>query len=595
MILGFLLQAFYATVCAYLLVLAFGGLKVWIAVVSLLAGAFFGVKHARRLHALYPDWRFSAFSKGASGLIEIVISVFVLYAAWRHFTWLMFPIENYWATFSANNYGDLPLHVNLIRAFSGGIEFPPRNPIFAGELLRYPYGADLYNALWEILGVRLQAHLFVVGMFATFASLVLLRAFAGWWGIGAFFLNGGLAGWNFLSSTSALSQQSSTEWKNLFLAVFITQRGMLFALPLGLMLLILLRGHFSGKKILDRRGLAIVGVVWGFLPLFHLHAFVVLSLLIGFMAIEFYGLKGAWRKLLSLRALQIAFLPALYFVLFSTDFLRASSAVHWSWVWGKDEGIPLANFLVWNFGPWLLVPVLIAVLLWQLRRSLEREKLRRLWIEFVTYCGLWLLFFNLMLAPWDWDNIKVLIWPYLGFARLLYLLFEPLLVKLAGGLEKVVCALVLFWSGFVTVGESLRVWPIRTPALYSFAELARTEGALKQVPQSAVFAAAPSFNHPLTYFGRARVAGYAGHLWSHGINGAETVQKMDQLMKGELSALETVRLAQELGVTHIFWGPEERRRYNREEAPGKGRLRNVSRVPGYEIYEVSEVPTEGEK
>lgn len=586
MILGFLLHAFYSTICAYVLAFVFGGLKLWIAVLSLLIGTVYGLKHARVVYAKYPEWRFASFSKGMNGLIELAITVFVLYAAWRHFTWMMYPIENHWATFSANNYGDLPLHVNYIRAFAGGLEFPPRNPIFASELLRYPIGADFYNALWEIVGVRLQAHLFVVGILATFASLVLLRSFAGWWGMGAFFLNGGLAGWDFYKSTQALNSHSAVDWKNLFLSVFITQRGMLFALPLGLILLILMRGHFSGKKILNKKELTIAGLIWGFLPLFHLHAFVILSLILGFMAIEFYGPRGAWRKLISLRALQIAVFPAIFFVLYSTDFFRAAGVAHWSWGWTKTEGDSLLRFLTWNFGPWLLVPLLIAFILFQMRTSLEREKLRRLWIEFGVYCGLWLLFFNLMLAPWNWDNIKLLIWPYLGFARLLYLVFEPRLGRFLGDFEKLVCAVVLFLSGFVFISESLRLSPTRGPTIYSFADLAKTEGALIEVPRSAVFAAAPTFNHPLTYFGRLRAVGYDGHLWSHGIKGKEATQKLNRLMSGELNGQEAVHLARELGVTHIFWGPEERRRYNRDEAPGAGFLRNVSRVPDYQIFEV---------
>lgn len=585
MILGFLLHAFYATICAYLLSHVFGGLKIWIAVLSLLIGAVVGFRHARVLYRQYPEWRFASFSKGMSGLIELFITVFVLFAAWRHFTWMMFPIENHWATFSANNYGDLPLHINFIRAFAGGIDFPPRNPIYASELLRYPYGADFYNSLWEILGVRLQGHLFIVGIFATLASLVLLRSFAGWWGMGAFFLSGGLAGWSILTSAPALSQ-SAIDWKNLFLSVFITQRGMLFALPLGLILLILMRGHFSGKRILNKGELTIAGLIWGFLPLFHLHAFVILSLIIGFTAIEFYGFLGAWRKLVALRAFRIAFLPAIYFVLYSTDFFRAAGVAHWSWGWTKKEETPLFQFLTWNFGPWLLVPILIGAILFQMRGSLERDKLRRLWIEFGVYCGLWLLFFNFMLAPWDWDNIKLLIWPYLGFARLLYLVFEPRLGRFLGDFEKIVCAVILFLSGTVVVSESLSQPPMKAPTIYSFSELAMTAGALKHVPHSAVFAANPSFNHPLTYFGRLRAVGYDGHLWSHGINGNEAVRKLNQLLNGALGGNEVVQLARELGVTHIFWGPEERRRFDVQEAPWAGQLRNVSTVPDYQIFEV---------
>lgn len=584
MILSCLLHAFYATAMAYLLAHIFGFLQIWIVVLALILGWLVGAQHARHLLKTRPGWCFSRFSFGQAGLIECALFAFVLYASWRHFTWMLFPIEHQLATLSATNLGDLPLHLNFIRAFANGIEFPPQNPIFASELLRYPYGADLYNALWETLGVHLEGHLFIVGIMGVLASLILLRSFAGWWGVGAFFLNGGIAGWEILAGTPA-NLQSVAAWKNFFIAIFITQRGMLFALPIGILLLILMRGHFSGEKPLDRKSQRIVGILWGFLPLFHLHAFFIVSLMIGAISLE-QSRRGVFRALtsfLGLRAFWLALFPAAYLIWNSTRSFAAASVMHWSWGWTKRGNEALLGYLFTNFGPWLLVPfVILALLVWN-RNTLPKDERRRLWIEFSAYMALWGLFFNLMMAPWSWDNIKLLIWPYLGFSRLLYVLLEPKLGRVLGAFERPLLASIFFLSGAVLVLSTLGSPKQGAVVIYSVEQLAKTAGALAEVSPRAVFAAASTYNHPLSYYGRLRAAGYDGHLWSHGINGKAVYLKLEKLMKGEN---EVAQLAREMGITHIFWGPDEVRAYKASRPPWADQFKNVSRVPGYAVFEV---------
>ena len=591
MILGLFLHAVYATIASYLLAHLFGRLSPSIAIFSLVFGLWLGFRHARRLYERFPDWRLLRLSKGWAGHIELVLIVFILYASIRHFTWLLFPLETQWATLSANNLGDLPMHLNFIRAFAGGVDFPPLNPIFASESLRYPYGSDLYNALWESIGVRTQAHLFFTGVFATLASLTLLRAFAGWWGIGAFFLNGGVIGWQVLNGARLADFQGVLAWKNLFLSVFLTQRGMLFALPIGLVILRIMRDHFAALAASDKAEtppvsgsvLTIAGLLWGFLPLFHLHSFVVISLMIAGIAIEY----RAWRRLWRSRALWIAFIPAVALILHSTAFFKAGAVAHWRWGWTLEEGQDFFAYLILNFGPWLMVPPAIAAMIFLLRKVNGAERTRRLALELGTSFFLFALFFNLILAPWEWDNIKLLIWPYLGFARLLWVVVDPHLGKILGEFERPLIAFPLFLTGVLALSHTLRTPLGRAVPIYPFGEVASAEGALQSVPMNAVFASAGVYNHPLTFFGRLRAVGYDGHLWSHGINSRATADKLERVMKGDP---EAVRLAREIGVTHIFWGPEERRRFaNADSLEGPawiGVLKNVSRVPEYGIYEV---------
>src|SRR4051812_43059446 len=106
MIVILLVQSFYATIFSYVLAHMFGALSPWIAWVSLALGFLAGLRHGRKLLKLNPDWRLSRFSPGEGGVMEIVLSAFVLYACFRHFAWMLFPMDNHWVTLSLTNFGD---------------------------------------------------------------------------------------------------------------------------------------------------------------------------------------------------------------------------------------------------------------------------------------------------------------------------------------------------------------------------------------------------------------------------------------------------------------------------------------------------------
>jgi hypothetical protein len=575
MILFLILHAFYSAAIALVLSLIFGSLSPAVAVLSLLIGMSFGKWQARRLLRAFPEWRFFSFTPSTEGLFEFLLFAFVLYVATRHFIWLFYPVDHTLSTLHAYNFGDLPLHINFIREFAGGVHFPPHNPIFASDLLRYPYGPDMYNALWEVLGVPLSAHLAVTGIVFTIVSLVALRAFGGWWAVGAFFLSGGLAGYEVLRGAGFSDFMQNIDWKNLFISVFITQRGFLFALPAGLLLLVGARRLAEGKSP-RFEAVTSLGLLWGILPFFHLHTFFIVSVMIGFIAIE-NGWQGIRRIFLS-RLFFVAFVPATLFLLHSTEGLSRAGVAHWTLGWMSKPGARWSFFWI-NFGPWLFVPILTMIgLIWS-GGAFSEQKRRRLWFDFASNLFLMILFLNFMLAPWDWDNIKILIWPYLGLVRVAYIVLDGRL----GVIGRTVAVVTLFFSGFVSLLWSVQKPVERSAAIYQVAELAGAEGALRSVPMQAVFAAAPSHNHMLSYFGRQRAIGYHGHLWSHGVKFEGLAEKVTAIYQGDPRWQE---LANELGITHIYWGPHERSQYGEGERPWMKVLPNVSGVADHQIYQI---------
>lgn len=506
--------------------------------------------------------------------LEWAVVLFVLYAGLRHFSWLFYHADSTFKTLSVNNLGDLPLHINYIRMFAQGSDFPPVNPEFAAQALYYPYAIDLYNGLWEALGVPLTAHLFLAGMFLLLASLGALRSWAGWLGIAGFFLNGGWAGWEILQSGEWQDYQAPLAWKNFFLSLFVTQRGMMFAIPAGLLILSVMGKACREPEQIPRSLLLLTGLLWGGLAFFHLHSFMAVSLMLAGMAV----LSSQWRPLQTL--LWTAGPLGSFFVLYSTDFLQKAGVIRLQWGWMAGEQA-LAAFWWQNLGPWLLL--FAAVLI-----SIVYRRQWRVAREFAFHLALFAMFSVVMLAPWDWDNVKVLIWPFFGLLGIAWHALprpetlvqwrRPWRWATEAGLALLLA--VLGFSGSISVLSSLS--PLqRAVTVYEARDLWNMEGALKSVPEDAVFIAAPSYNHALTYWGQVRVLGYEGHTWSHGIDSSAVAALQTRLYSGAVDWLE---IATDLGATHIVWGPHEQQQYGSPELPWRSQLNNVSRVPGVEIY-----------
>lgn len=579
MIATFCLHVISSTIIAYLFSLVFGGLTVWIAVVSLAIGYWYARRRARLFVDGFEDLSTHSFSNGTSRWIEAGLGAFLLFVSYRQFGWMLYYNGDELRTLHLNNFGDLPLHLNYIRYLTSGAEFPPLNPVFGSEPLFYPVGMDLYSALWEQLGVSTGSHLFIVGILASLAAFVALRAWAGWWGVGGFFFGGGWLAWQTLLQTGA-GPMDGVAWKNLFLSVWITQRGMLLALPAGLLLLTTARRAFRGELALSRMQLRTLGFVWGAMPLFHLHSFFAVSVILTSLA---WIYRSHFYSFAVLRRLMWTAVPfGTIFVYYLTDGFGKASLAHWrpGWMAG-GEGFD--SFLFLNFRFWLLLFATLPVFIYLTHRLRESSETKSLAREFSLFLFLFVLFLNLMLAPWEWDNIKVLIWPYLGLLMVAHRVLTPMFARITGGaLCEAALAFVLLLPGLMIVGHST-VRNLSSVKIGSILDLSSTEGAMALVPRTALILAAPTHDHPIALLGWRRALGYQGHLWSHGIDSSKVTNDVDLVMRGNAGWREAVL---RLGATHIVWGRVERSIYGEAPDVWKSTLPNRSRVAGYEVYEI---------
>lgn len=562
-----------SSVLALVLSLLVGRLSPLISGTSLVAGFLLAGKLARGFGGEGDPWTWRSPHSRDHHLVEYAIILCVAWIAFKNFTWLLYPYDHDWRTLSKTNLGDLPMHLHFIRAFAGGLHFPPINPLYASEPLRYGFGPDLFNALFESLGMPTQGHLWIAGMMATATSLVALRAYGGWWAMAGFFFSGGLLHWRIVGAGLA---DETLAWRNLFETVFLTQRGLMFALPMGLLVLDGAERMCRGETPMTRRRVIFLGAIFGLIPFFHPHTFLALGLMLGLLLVRHS--KGVRPFVLPLVISALS--TSAYFLWQTTSGGAKVSIIRWHAHWTYKSG-SVAWYYFANFGPWLLLVLAVGVFI--VRRREERATFL---LPYVSNLFLVLVFLNVMFAPWEWDNIKCLIWPVIG----LFSVGFRTLDRALGSRTRWMLASILCFSGFRQVSLLSRTPPAEGHRLYTFEDIAKAEAAtesLLRLPREQVrVVAAPSYAHVLTYLGLPRVAGYHGHLWSHAIVGSEeTTRRIDSLYRGDPNWRATLK---QLGATHLYLGPDERRVFGETNPEWRTALRNTSRIPGHEVYEIGE-------
>ena len=566
-----LVAAFAAVALGLALAFAGGGLSATPSALALIGGAAAGAfafrgmprepSAARKLHPV--EW--------------LVIGIFAL-ASLRAFLWLCYVKSEELHILSPNNLGDLPLHMDFIRYLASGVRFWPESPILSGETLKYPIGADFFNSLLLDSGLPLEQGLVWVGL----AGAALTGAALWRWGrgfaIAAFIFGGGLAGFALLHDYDALSGQaplpdfqSKAEWKNLFLALFVTQRALLFALPAGLFLL----DHWRSRYLRGERGLLpgwAALLLYATLPLYNVHAFLTLSVILAGM-FAFARDTAARRE--SLLFVAISFLPAALCAALVTGGFSAGGGVHWEPGWQQPkEGGFISHVWFWlrEFGLYLVLWAALAV------AAIVRGP-RETRAIVLPATAMFLVSCFVSFAPWPWDNTKIMLWCWLAVAPCLWSDFlKPLHVA-----ARIAVCIALFFTGAISLAAGLD--SRHDYSVVDISYVREAASAVKNLPAESRFACAPEYWHPLLILGRKIAVGYDGHLWSHGLtyNGknADKILEFQNLMLGGPGWEESAR---KLDVDYIYWGNPEEDRYPGSLKPWENKLRIAAQGPDFAIY-----------
>lgn len=472
---------------------------------------------------------------------------------------------NAWLTLNACNFGDMPFHISLIRSFSAGAKFWPMNPVFWQASLRYPLGMDLFNAMFDSLGAPLTWNLCLTGLVLLVLSFRTLDLWGGVFVVLAFFCSGGVARFSDFYSPIDMIVTDSFPWKNLFLTVWVTQRGFQFALPAGVLVLVKVREWFESEHGVPLRQQLAVGWLAGSIALFSLHSFLILSLFLFGLAI----LKKKVLKLMPCMSVATVVGAVVVFFIFSQPDAPKDSLMSWHWNWTKPDSDSSLFFWLRNFGFFFVFATGFSIWkIWQ-------KNWDWLWLAILA-----ITMSALILAPWKWDQVKVILWIYIFVAGFLAAQFKGFSFW-----QKFWICFLCFTPGFAQLWFSSSYYRHALPIFYQN-ELSQVQKALEATPPDSRFFILPSHNHAVFYFGRLAVMGHPGHVWSHGYQYQETEQMIQDFMSG---TQDWAAIAKKVQATHVYWGPAERARYGDSRKPWMDQAKMILDSPAVQIWQLPDL------
>ncbi|HZH90025.1 MAG TPA: hypothetical protein VEX70_05310 [Pyrinomonadaceae bacterium] len=318
------------------------------------------------------------------------------------------------------------------------------------------------------------------------------------------------------------------------------------------------------------------GVVAGLLPLGHAHSFVVLMLMGGCLALLF----PRWRAWFIFFAVALVIAAPQMWWATRGSAARAESFFGWQFGWDRGEQDVL---WFWFMNTGLFIPLLVAAVAWLAWRGGRHGFApKRLLLFYLPFTLLFVISNAGKISPWVWDNIKVLYYWYIASVPLVALLLARLWrLHVATRAAAVVLLLALALSG------ALDVWRVVSEASeqrefdrsgVAFAEIVKAETA----PRSLILHA-PIYNHPVYLTGRRALMGYAGHLWSQGI---DYKAREVELMRMYAGAPDAESLLAKHGVEYVVVSPLERSAVPVNEGFFR-RFTKVGETGGYSLYKIA--------
>lgn len=500
---------------------------------------------------------------GKPTVAEAMLFVVFAVAGLRAFLWVIHPQGGEIRVLSPHNLGDMALHLNLIHRWANGGTFWPDNPFLAGAAFAYHPGMDLWNAVLRVAGVPVFEGLRWTGLLGTAAAAAALWRWGRGFTVAAFLFGGGLGILALWQGGGLDPAQQHEAWKNPFLAMFVTQRGLLYSLPAGLVLLTVWRTQLDGGDGPRLPALAQIALYAG-MPLFNAPAFLFLSAVLAACLV-------ASRKGPGLRAFLgvglASVIPATWLVHMVTAGFCAPGSLRFAPGWMQEGGG--VWFWLWNFGIFLPLVALLGVHLAIAGGSRSTRVFFAVGSATLVFCFLFLI------APWAWDNTKLILWGWLTLAPLVW---TELLARRSIAVRGAVCV-VLFASGAAALAAGLD--GRHGYRLAGRAELAEVQVMLRQVPVNARLACAPGYEHPAILLGQPVAMGYDGHLYSQGLDYGPVRGELDALMSG---GPDWRNAARRLGVRYLFWGTREAKAWPGSLRPWEACAPRLHSSPHGDLY-----------
>jgi hypothetical protein len=211
-------------------------------------------------------------------------------------------------------------------------------------------------------------------------------------------------------------------------------------------------------------------------------------------------------------------------------------------------------------------------------RSVE-PRLKRFYLPFL----LWFLVPNLLsLAPWPWDNIKVLIYWSLASCPLVAVMLAYLFTRRFAVLPATLIFIALTLAGALDVLRALS--PMENTRLFGKEAMEVASILREKTPPRSVILHAPIHNSVVALSGRQSVMGYPGHLWTHGIDYRQREADVLSVYRGGQETSDTLS---RFKVDYLIVGPVERSQFQADENVIASRYPLVIDHGEYRVYQVN--------
>ncbi|PIY80860.1 MAG: hypothetical protein COY80_00380 [Candidatus Pacebacteria bacterium CG_4_10_14_0_8_um_filter_42_14] len=514
-----------------------------------------------------------------------------------------------------NVWGDWAVHYTIGSAFAFRTLSPVNGPLLIGEPLQYPFLADWISGILIRFGMPFfQAFITPSFIFSllTVASLYyfyyvlskshLLAKLASL----IFLLNGGLGflyffvdAWqsnSFLKFLINLPREYTRmpelgiQWISVIQSMIIPQRSFTFGFPIALLLLSLFYKSFLTAKKTPSL-VATLTLVFGLSlqPLLHTHSYIAAGLIMSSWSLLHLSKQktrtAIWRAVLRLGLLGgVVSIFANLILVFFLDAQSKFSFIKWFPGWyASDLGVSPINFWIQNWGPTLVVGLLLFILTFFISK---KERLTHL-LTFGPFILLFILPNLFLFQPWIWDNTKQFIWSSVGISLLaangIMVLWKQNRIKMLAKFSAAILLICMTLSGGI---DTLRIIEFSTHSYqeYSAEEMVLADWVNSNTPASSIWITGDPHNHWLyNLTGRQSFLTFRGWLWSHGYDYYSKETELRNFFHDPGSN----NLQEKYGVTNAVVGPNAIRVWDANVADFEKYYKVIYKTENYALFDLT--------
>lgn len=455
-----------------------------------------------------------------------------------------------------STYGDLPFHLSTISQIAYGQHFPPDNPLFTDQPLVYPYLINFFSAILVYEGLSLRNSIIIPGIMLSLALIGLVYGFAYQITKSKFisslttilyFFNGGLGfyfffkdhSFNISSILAALSNPTSLkeyshffeqniQWVNILSRMIVPERSLLFGIPAGLIILLLLffREDNNGINFFD---IILCSVLLSSMPLLHTHTALAFTIILPILAITHLKKENITKQILIY--IQVVIFSIIFAIPYIPLFLNHIGGgngffkFHLGWMTDPNE-----NFIwFWFKNSYLFIPLSLLAL------AIPKVVNKQTKVLLLCAFSLFLIMNLILFSPYNWDNVKLLFWIGL-FCALASSCFISYLLKFKSFLFRefvILFIITMISSAALSIYREINVKFV----LFSNDGVKLAKTIKQTTPINSRFLTYKIHNSPVSNLaGRQILMGYPGSLWVHGIKFQDREKDIDNIYAGSEDA-----------------------------------------------------------